>query len=193
MTSDYLTNPAVFLIQALFGFYILAVMLRLLLQWARADFYNPVSQFIVKITHPVLRSLRRFVPPLLGLDTASLLLAWLLKAIEIALIVLLTGTLFPLWAPWLWAIPALVELTINIFLFSILILAILSWINPDPYNPVVGLLQSLTRPILAPIQRLVPAVSGLDLSPVVAIIGLYLLEMLLLPPLRALVGMPQGL
>lgn len=193
MSNGYLTNPAIFLVQTLFGLYILAVVLRLLFQWVRADFYNPVSQLIVKITHPVLRPLRRFVPPLLGLDSASLLLAWLLKAIEIALVLLLAGSGYPLWAPLLWSIPALIELTLNIFLFAVIIQAVLSWVSPDPYNPVNSLLHSLTDPILAPLQRLIPPVSGVDLSPMAAIIGLYLLEMLLMPPLRMVTGMPQGL
>lgn len=193
MSETYLTNPAVFLVQTLFGLFILAVMLRLLLQWVRADFYNPASQFIVKLTHPVLRPMRRFIPPLLGLDTASLLLAWLLKAIEIGIVMLLMGFASPLWAPLLWAIPALIELTIDIFLFAIIILAILSWISPAPYNPVNQLLHSLTQPILAPVQRLIPPIAGVDLSPMVAILGLYLLEMLLMPPLRLITGMPQGL
>ncbi|OGT90809.1 MAG: hypothetical protein A2286_05860 [Gammaproteobacteria bacterium RIFOXYA12_FULL_61_12] len=193
MSNGYLTNPAIFLVQTLFGLYILAVVLRLLFQWVRADFYNPVSQLIVKMTHPVLRPLRRFVPPMLGLDSASLLLAWLLKAIEIALVLLLAGSSYPLWAPLLWSIPALIELTLNIFLFAVIIQAVLSWVSPDPYNPVNSLLHSLTDPILAPLQRLIPPVSGVDLSPMAAIISLYLLEMLLMPPLRMVTGMPQGL
>ncbi|MBU0500554.1 MAG: YggT family protein [Gammaproteobacteria bacterium] len=193
MTESYLTNPAVFLVQTLFGLYILAVMLRLLLQWVRADFYNPVSQFIVKLTHPVLRPMRRFVPPLLGLDMASLLLAWLLKTIEIGIVLLLMGFAFPFWAPLLWAIPALLELTIDIFLFAIIMQAILSWFSSAPYNPVNQLLHSLTQPILSPAQRLIPPIAGVDLSPMVAIIALYLLEMLLMPPLRLITGMPQGI
>jgi YggT family protein len=191
MTEGYLSNPAVFLIQTLFGLYILLVMLRLLFQLLRADFYNPLSQFIVKVTHPVLRPMRRLIPPMGPLDTSSLLLAWLLKSIEIGLLLLILGaSASPLMA-LLWAVPALIQLTINIFLFAIIIQAVLSWINPDPYSPVFGLLNSLTRPVLEPARRLLPDISGIDLSPMLAIIVLYLLEMLLMPPLRAITGMPS--
>ncbi len=193
MGNGYLADPAIFLIHTLFGLYILAVMLRLLLQLVRADFYNPVSQFIVKITHPVLRPLRRIIPPIAGLDTASLLLALVLKIIEITLILLVLGASIPPLGPIIWSVPALIELVLNIFLFAIIIQAVLSWINPDPYNPVHGLLSSLTRPVLAPFQRLIPPISGLDLSPMVAIIALYLLKMLLMPPLKMITGMPMGL
>jgi YggT family protein len=191
MDSTYLTNPAVFLVQTLFGLYILIVMLRLLLQLTRADFYNSVSQFIVKATHPLLRPMRRFIPPLGPLDTSSLLLAWLLKSLEIALLLQILGAAVSPLIALLWAVPALLELTLNIFLFAIIIQAVLSWINPDPYNPVFGLLHSLTRPVLEPFRRMLPDMGGIDLSPMVAIIVLYLLEMLLMPPLKAVTGMPS--
>ena len=193
MGNGYLTNPAIFLIHTLFGLYALVVMLRLLLQLVRADFHNPASQFIVKITHPALRPLRRFIPPIAGMDGASLVLAWALKAVEFSLILLLLDTNASLVAPLIWAPVALGQMTLNIFLFAIIIQAVLSWINPDPYNPMHQLLHSLTRPVLAPFQRMIPPISGMDLSPMAAIIALYLLQMLLLPPLRYLVGMPAGL
>ncbi|MGD8589120.1 MAG: YggT family protein, partial [Chromatiales bacterium] len=130
MGSNYLTNPAVFLIQTIFGLYILAVLLRFLLQWVRADFYNPISQFLVKITTPPLKILRRFIPGLGGIDLAALLLAWGLKYIELVLILLISGSTIDLFAPLFWALPDLLELFINIFLFAVLIQVILSWINP---------------------------------------------------------------
>jgi YggT family protein len=190
MGNSYLSNPAIFLIQTLFGLYVLAVLLRMFFQLLRADFYNPVSQFIVKITHPILRPMRRFIPPVMGIDTSSLLLAWGLKAIEIGLILLILGASFSPLAPLLWAIPALVELVLNIFLFAIIIQALLSWIQPDPYNPVNNLLATLTRPVLRPFQQIIQPISGFDLAPMAAIVALYLLQMLLLPPLRAVTGTP---
>jgi YggT family protein len=190
MTDAYFTNPLIFLIKTLFGLYIAIVVIRFLLQWVRADFYNPVSQFIVTLTSPVLRPLRKVVPGYAGLDLSALLLAWLLQAVELALLTWLLGLdRNPLLALG-WAIPELISLMINIFLFAILIRVILSWVNPDPYNPAVNLLDRITDPILRPAQRLLPAISGIDLSPMVAMIGLVLLEMLLLPPLQALTGSP---
>jgi YggT family protein len=190
MGSDYLTNPAVFLIQTLFGLYILAVLLRFLLQWVRADFYNPISQFLVKITAPPLKFMRRFIPGFGGIDLAALLLAWGLKYIELVLILMVAGTTINLLGPLFWAIPELLELFINIFLFAVLIQVILSWINPGSYNPASALLYSLTEPVMRPARNVLPPISGLDLSPMLVMIVLILLKMLLLPPLRAITGSP---
>lgn len=190
MGSSYLTNPTVFLIQTIFGLYILAVMLRFVLQLVRADFYNPISQFLVKVTAPPLKVLRRFIPGLGGIDLASIVLVWGLKYIELLLILLISGTTLNALAPLLWAIPELIELLINIFLFAVLIQVILSWINPGSYNPASALLHSLTEPLMGPARKILPPVSGLDLSPMLVMIGLVLLKMLLLPPLRMATGSP---
>jgi YggT family protein len=193
MSGGYLANPIIFLIQTLFGLYILAVLLRFLLQMVRADFYNPISQFLVKATNPPLKVMRRIIPGLGGIDLSSLILAWLLKSIEILLILLVSGGAVNLLAPLLWAIPLLVELVINIYLFGILIQVILSWVSPGNYNPAVGLLYSLTSPLLRPAQKLLPPMGGLDLSPMLVMIGLVLLKMLLLPPLFGLTGIPSAM
>ncbi|MEJ2393706.1 MAG: YggT family protein [Candidatus Thiodiazotropha sp.] len=193
MSGGYLANPIIFLIQTLFGLYILAVLLRFLLQVVRADFYNPISQFLVKATNPPLKVMRRIIPGLGGIDLSSLILAWLLKSIEILLILLVSGGAVNLLAPLLWAIPLLVELVINIYLFGILIQVILSWVSPGNYNPAVGLLYSLTSPLLRPAQKLLPPMGGLDLSPMLVMIGLVLLKMLLLPPLFGLTGTPAAI
>lgn len=190
MSTSYLTNPLVFLIQTLFGLYILAVLLRFLLQTVRADFYNPISQFLVKATNPPLKILRRIIPGLGGIDLASLILAWALKAIELLLVIAITGHAANLFGPLIWAIPELVELVINIFLFAVLIQVILSWVSPGNYNPASALLYSLTGPIMRPAQKILPPMGGLDLSPMLVMIGLVLLKMLLLPPLRALTASP---
>jgi YggT family protein len=190
MSDTYLTNPLIFLVQTLFGLYILAVLLRFLLQLARADFYNPISQFLVKATNPPLKLLRRIIPGLGGIDLSSIVLAWLLKAVELGLVITISGKAFNLIAPLLWSIPELVELFINIFLFAILIQVILSWVNPGSYNPAIGLLNSLTAPVLRPAQKLLPPMGGLDLSPMLVMIGLVLLKMLLLPPIRMITASP---
>jgi YggT family protein len=188
--SSYFTNPITFLVQVLFGAYILVVMLRFLLQLFRADFYNPISQFIVKLTAPILKYLRRIIPGLGGLDLASVVLMWVLKAMELALVVTLAGLpMSPLMA-FAWALPELLKLAINVFLFSILIQVIFSWVNPGAYNPVTTLISYLTDPIMRPLRRIIPPIGGLDLSPMAAMIGLYLLQMLLLPPLLAITGSP---
>lgn len=190
LDSSYLTNPAVFLVQVVFGLYVLVVMLRFLLQLLRADFYNPVSQLVVKVTTPVLRPLRRVIPGAWGLDLASLLLAWVLTAIELALMAGLVGIGFHPLAPLAWAIAELVALVLNIFLFAIVVQAILSWVSPGRYSPASAVLDSLTTPLLRPLRRVIPPVSALDLTPMAAAFGLVLLKMLLLPPLDALTRNP---
>ena len=187
MGSSYLSNPLIFLVQVIFGLYALVVMLRFLLQLTRADFYNPLSQFIVKATSPVLNPLRRIIPGIGGKDIASLVLAWLVLAVQTLLTLAIAGQgLAPL-AALLLAIPDLLELTINIFLYSILIMVVISWINPAGHNPAISILYSLTEPLMRPARRLIPPMSGIDLSPMVVMIGLVLLKMLLIPPVKALV------
>ncbi|WP_295399423.1 YggT family protein [uncultured Thiocystis sp.] len=190
MTGSYLLDPLVFLIQTLFGLYTAVVAIRFLLQWARADFYNPISQFVVKVTTPVLRPLRQIIPGYGGMDLAALVLVWLLATVELGILALLLGIdRSPLMA-FGWAIPSVVELFINLFLFAILIRVILSWVSPDPYNPAVALLNRLTDPVMQPAQRLIKPIGGIDLSPMLVIIGLTLLNMLLIPPLKWIVGSP---
>ncbi len=187
MGSSYLSNPLIFLVQVIFGLYALVVMLRFLLQLTRADFYNPLSQFIVKATSPVLNPLRRIIPGIGGKDIASLVLAWLVLAVQTLLTLAIAGQgLAPL-AALLLAIPDLLELTINIFLYSILIMVVISWINPAGHNPTISILYSLTEPLMRPARRLIPPMGGIDLSPMVVMIGLVLLKMLLIPPVKALV------
>lgn len=188
MGSGYLANPAAFLVQVVFGLYAILILLRFLLQLVRADFYNPLSQFIVKATRPLLNPLRQVIPGVAGMDIASLVLAWVVITIEQLLILAISGTGFQLLAAALLAIPELLTLLINIFLFAILIQVIISWINPGSYNPAISLIHSLTEPVIGPVRRRMPAMGGLDLSPMVVMIGLVLLEMLLIPPIKHLIA-----
>ena len=181
MNSGYLANPLEFLVTTLFSLYILAVMLRFLLGVVRADFYNPVSQFLVRITNPLLLPMRKVIPSLGKFDTSALLLMLLLQLASLGLIVLLRGISVSIVTLLIAAVGELVMLVINVFMFAIIIQVILSWVNPGNYNPVTALLYSITSPIMRPIQRLIPPVSGIDLSPLVAIIGLQVLRMLILP------------
>lgn len=179
--NSYFTNPLEFIISTLFSLYILAVMLRFLLGMVRADFYNPVSQFLVKITNPLLIPLRKIIPGAGKIDVAAIILMLLLQLIMLAIIVALRGVTPPLLGLLLTAIGTLVILAINVFLFAIIVQVIISWVNPGSYNPVNGLLSSLTAPVMRPIQRLLPPMSGIDLSPLFALIGLQVLKMLIQP------------
>ena len=181
MGSSYLTNPLEFIISTLFGLYILAVMLRFLLGAARADFYNPVSQFLVRITNPLLVPLRKDLPSLGKYDTAALVLMLVLQFLSLTLIVMLRGNGFPVLALLLATVGELVALLLNVYMVAIIVQVIISWVNPGTYNPVTGLLNSLTAPLLGPIRKLLPPLSGIDLSPLFALIGLEVLKMLILP------------
>lgn len=186
MGGNYLSQAAAFLIQVVFGLYILAVMLRLLLQWARASFYNPVSQFLVKITNPALVPLRRIIPGLGGVDLASLVLLLLLQIVELVLVGLVVGQSLPIGNLLILALAKLLGLLINVFLFSIIIQVILSWVRPNDYHPMSDLLYSLNEPLLGPARRLLPPISGFDLSPILVLVGLQLASMLVVAPLTDL-------
>ncbi|WP_172838781.1 YggT family protein [Solemya velesiana gill symbiont] len=190
MDSTYFTNPLVFLVHLIFGVYATIVLLRFLLQLMRADFFNPISQFVVKLTTPVLNPLHRIIPGVAGLDIASLTLAWLVKSVELLLIMLIIGIDTNLLAAFSWAVPELIALLINIFFFAILLQVILSWINPGGYNPAASLLHSLTEPLLRPARRVLPELGGIDISPMLVMAGLWLLQMLLIPPMQVLFASP---
>ena len=184
-TGSYLSSAAVYLISVLFSLYILAVMLRFLLQLVRADFYNPVSQFLITVTNPALRHLRRWVPGFLGLDWPSILLLVILQTMEICLIALVSTSGLPTLPGLLVLIFAhLLELCVWIYLFVIILQVILSWIHPGAYSPVTVLMYQLTDPVLRPLRRLLPPTAGLDWSPLVAIILLNLVLLLLVTPLQ---------
>lgn len=182
----YVAASANLVIGALFGLYILAVMLRLLLQWVRADFYNPISQFIVKVTNPPVILLRRIVPSLGKVDTASVLLLFVLQVAELALGHIINGQQFTGLSLGVTAIAALMRLFLNIFIFSILIQVVFSWIGPGTYNPLTALLNYLTEPVLRPFRRFVAPIAGIDLSPLFALITLQLMQILVVAPVAAI-------
>lgn len=199
MGNGYLAAPVIFLIDTLFGLYILVIMLRFLLQTARADFYNPISQFIVKVTNPALRPLRRLIPGWGGIDNASLVLLFSIQCIALLLLGLISGAFGEgLNIPGLLVatITKLVSLLLYVYLFGIFILALLSWINPGSYNPVATVIANLTEPLMRPARKLIPPLGGIDLSPMVVILAIYVARMLIMPPLIGLsvqLGFPVGL
>ena len=195
MGSGYLISPLMLVINTLFDLYILLVLLRFLLQMLRADFYNPVSQFIVKLTTYPLRMLRRVIPSVGGQDTAAIVLCLVLIYGKFLLLRLLSipavqigGVMAPLtgvsYAGLLvFCIADLIALIITVFLVAVIIQVILSWINPGQYNPVIGLVHKLSDPVLKPIRRLIPSLGGLDLSPLFATLALLVAKMLIVPPI----------
>ena len=189
MGSTYMTDPIIFLIDTLFSLYILAVLLRFLLQWCGADFYNPISQFLVKVTHPPLRILRRFVPSIGKIDTSSLVLVLALQMLADFSILLLKGVTINIGALTILSITQLISLLINVFVFAIFARAILSWVNPGAFNAAASILATLTEPLLDVCRKVIPNMGGIDLSPLAALLLLQLAKMVFLPPLHELASL----
>ncbi|RMD77826.1 MAG: YggT family protein [Gammaproteobacteria bacterium] len=188
--NPYFTASAVFLIQALFGLYSLAVLLRLLLQWVRADFRNPFCQMLVRVTNPAVRPLRRLIPGWGGWDLASLLLLLLLQAAERFLVDLALGQPPSPGGILFGALAGSLELALNVFIVAVLIEVVLSWVAADSHHPLALLVGRLTEPVLRPWRRVIPPVAGVDLSPVFAILVLQLAKILVVGPLA---GLGRGL
>lgn len=173
------SGATIYLISTLIDLYITAVMLRLLLQWVRADFYNPVCQFLVLITNPLLIPLRRVIPSIGRLDTASVVLMLALEVLGVWLINKLRDVPLGMDALLMFG---LVKLTLTLlwtYFFLIIVLVILSWVGQRARHPIVPLIVQLTDPVLAPIRRVIPVLGGFDLAPLVALIAIRFLIVLL--------------
>lgn len=188
-----LSTAAVYILQTLGSLYLLIVLLRFVLQLVRADFYNPISQFAVKATKPLLNPLRRLIPGFGGLDLASLTLAILVQLVLMALTLLLMGLFEAALLPQLlvWALIGVTSLLIKLFFYALIASVILSWVAPHSHNPGAQLVGQICEPLLAPIRRLLPSLGGLDLSPIFAFIALNLVDMLVIKNLMVMTGMPH--
>jgi len=173
-------NPLIFLIETLLDIYIVIVLLRFIMQLVRADFYNPVSQFIVKATQIPVVILRKFIPGFHGIDLSTLVFVIALIFLKTLLVATLRGISPSIAALLIYTVYDLIQLGFNVFIFAIFAQVILSWINPDPHNPITSLLRSLTNPILLPARKLLPPFGGLDLSPIIALIGLMFVKRVVL-------------
>jgi len=183
MTGGYFSDAGLFLVDTVLGLYTLIVLLRFLLQLTRADFYNPLSQFIVKATNPPLTRLRRIVPGLWGIDLAAVVLLLVLEGLRLSLTVLMLGHTPNLAGVVVLSIAELMKLTVYVIVFCIFVRAMLSWVSGGVHHPIARLLGSFTDPLLAPARRLLPATGGLDLSPIIVFFALMLVLKLLVQPL----------
>jgi YggT family protein len=169
-----------YLIQTLLSLYLLAMLLRFLLQLARADFYNPICQFLVKVTNPLVIPLRKVIPGFAGLDMASLLLALLLQLAGIVALLLINGLGLPnILLLLAWSALGVVGLLVNIYFFALLAMIILSWIAPQSRNPAVFLLFQITEPVMAPFRKALPAMGGMDFSPILVFILINVIQIAL--------------
>lgn len=184
----------IYVIRTLGSLYLMLVVLRFLFQLVRADFYNPVSQFVAQATNPLLLPLRRVIPGLAGIDLAALVLALALQWLLIQLVLVLAGYGFA--NPILslaWSAVGLIALVLNIYFWGLIISIIASWIAPFSQNPALMLVRQLVAPVMAPFQKLIPPLGGIDITPIFAFMVLNIFSHYLVPALAQSVGMPGGL
>lgn len=180
MPAGYLSNPLMLIANTLIGAYIFILIIRVLLQSTGADSRNPISGFILKATQVPLRALNPIFPTIKNINLSAVALMIMM---QIALGFLMTaGQLNAnLWMIFIWSLTELISSVINVFTYSIFATVILSWVAPTSYNPGIALLYQITEPVLKPCRRMIPPMGGFDLSPMVALLGLQVLKMLLLP------------
>ncbi len=169
-----------YVVQTFLSLYLVAMLLRFLLQLVRADFYNPICQFLVKVTNPLVIPLRRVVPAIGGIDTASLLLAFLLQMACIAALVFIKfGGFAPILILLTGGVLGVVALLVNIYFFALLAMIILSWVAAGSRHPAIYLLYQITEPVMAPFRKVLPAMGGLDLSPILVFILINIIQIAL--------------
>jgi len=164
------SSAIVFVINALTSLYLLVLLLRFWLPWLQADFRNPLAQGILRVTSPLVIPVRRIVPPFGRLDTATILVAFIIQYIAVLLMMLVIGQTAGIVPIAVTSIVKLVALSINLFVYAIFIRIILSWISQGAHNPATAIITTLTEPVLRPFRRIIPPMGGFDISPIFAII-----------------------
>jgi YggT family protein len=169
-----------YLIQTLLSLYLVAMLLRFLLQLVHADFYNPICQFLVKVTNPLVLPLRKVIPGFAGMDMASLLLAIGLQLAGIVALLMINSLGLPgIVQLLLWSVLGVIGLLVNIYFFALLAMIILSWVAPGSQHPAIYLLHQITEPVMAPVRKMLPAMGGLDFSPILVFILINVIQIAL--------------
>ena len=187
-----LSGALIYLVNTVFGLFVVALLLRFYLQWARAPYRNPLSEFLQALTDFMVRPARRLIPGLWGLDLASLALAWFAQLLEILLVILIRGSVLgpeagmTVAAAALMALVMLAKTGLYIVMIAVIAQVLLSWVGP--YSPMMPLLNSMARPFLRLFQRRIPPIGNVDLSPLFLLVVIQLLLMLPVAYLEALVG-----
>jgi YggT family protein len=166
-------KPAlIFIISTVAQLFLFVMLLRFWLPWLRADFRNPIAQGILRLTSPLVIPVRRLIPPIGRLDTATVVVAFAIQYLTV-LIILTLSAVTPSIAPIaLTSLIDLVLLSMRLFTFAIFIHIILSWIAPGTYNPATAFISMLVEPVMRPFRSIIPPIGGLDISPIFAIIAL---------------------
>jgi YggT family protein len=195
LVSSGSSNVLIFLISTVTFLFVMALMLRFLTQLFRGDFYNPITQFIVKITQPALNILNRFMPRHNRIDFSVIFLAIFVIFIKLFMLKSLgqeqysiSGAILSMQQASVGALIylamlELLDFVFDIFFFTIVAQAIMSWLNPATYNPMITFLEGITYPLLNFVRRFVPNVGGIDISPILAIILLIVSKMIIFPSL----------
>jgi YggT family protein len=168
-----------FLLNTLGSLYLLVICLRFMMQLARADFYNPISQLIVKLTNPILLPLRKIIPGLWGIDMASIVFALAFHALMIEILVLTYGTYVSPFKALFWGLIGTLLFVINTYLILFFGVMIASFVAPYSSNPGVTLIIQIVEPVLAPFRRIIPPAGGIDFSMLVASLGLVVIRIAL--------------
>ena len=169
MPSD-ISSAIVFIVNAVTSLYLLVLLLRFWMPWLQADFRNPLAQGILRFTSPIVIPVRRIVPSFGRLDTATVLVAFVIQYLTVLLLLLILGQTAGIATIAVTSIVKLVVLSINLFVYAIFIRIILSWISQGGYNPATAIITTLTEPLLQPFRRILPPMGGFDISPIFAVI-----------------------
>ena len=179
-----INNAQIFLVAIVFDLFMFILILRFIMQIVGVNFYNPIVQLITKVTNPIIHPLQRVIPRYKNSDLATLLLVMALQMLKITLLAWIQVSALPnIFGVLIWSIGGLLDQVINIFFYAVLIVIILSWINPQGHNPIREVLHTITEPLMRPARRLIPNIGGLDISPIPVMIGLKLLAILFVTPL----------
>ena len=173
-------NAIIYVVDTLLSLALFVVLARLLLQWTRADFRNPLCQAIVRLTNPLILPLRRILPPIGKVDTASVVAVLIVATVDVAIISALRGGNFPTTFFWVQLVALEIARTLLwTYFYAIVLYALLSLIAPGGYSPMQSVLATVCEPVLRPFRRLIPSVAGLDLSPLWACIAIQAILILL--------------
>lgn len=183
----YIQNATLFLASSLIGFAIYVVLIRFWMQWLRADFRNEIGAFIIRATNPIVIPLRKVLPPIAKIDTATIVVAYIIAVIKIVVIMQILGQQTQLFLYFLWGFGVLLRSTIYLFLAAIFISIIASWFARGSHHPILNVVGSISEPILAPARRLIPPIAGIDFSPIIVILLLNVCLRLLVDPI-----LPRG-
>jgi len=183
---NYLSNATIYLIENLLGLILYIVLIRFWMQWVKANFRNPVGQFIITVTNPIVLPLRRLLPSFGSIDTATVVLAIALAIFKTFTLLAIAGYSIPVLKLITYSLGAVIESSIYIFMAAIFIQIIASWVNPYSQHPILEIARSIAEPLMAPARRLIPAIAGIDFSPFLVFIFLNLSLQLIVAPLQNL-------